>query len=286
MINSKKIVFSLIMATYNRKDEVESFVKSLLKQSFDLNKVELIIVDQNKDQLLNEIVRRYKSSLNIKHINSGTLGLSVNRNIGIANAQGDILSFPDDDCEYYENTLQNVYSIFAKDRNLTTVLGQIVDYSNKKVFRNWPNKKIEVTKNNFYRLNSSITIFTKSVSARFDEKLGIGSRFGSCEDADYLYSIINMQNKNNVGYDPEVLVYHPHPDIKLLKPAKILAYGLGFGAFCKKNKSLPILFLYCKVAFYQFVMLFLSILKINGLEFRRRFLSLYSIIKGFLIYKK
>ena len=47
-----EIIFSLIMATYNRKKDVENFIISLLTQSFDLHKVESTIVDQNKHGLL------------------------------------------------------------------------------------------------------------------------------------------------------------------------------------------------------------------------------------------
>lgn len=285
MFNADNIVFSLIMATYNRKDEVDSFINSIVNQNFDVNKIELIIVDQNKDELLTEVVEKYSSKLNIKHIKSEVLGLSVSRNIGIDKAQGEILSFPDDDCEYYKDTLQTVYSRFISDQNLITLLGQIIDYSDKKVFRNWPNKEIEVTKNNFYTLNSSITLFTKSILTRFDEKLGLGNKFGSCEDADYLYSVLNRSKEEKVQYDPQVKVYHPHPNLELLKPKKVVSYGLGFGGFCKKNRSSPILFLYCKVTVYQMVMLILAVVKMNRLELRRRFLSLRSIIKGYIIYK-
>lgn len=274
------------MATYNRKDEVESFIKSVVcQENFDLNKVELIVVDQNKNELLTDVVRKYSSQLNIKHIKSEVLGLSVNRNIGINKAKGRILSFPDDDCEYYKDTLHTVYSRFSSDQSLIALLGQIIDYSDKKVFRNWPNTEIVVTKSNFYTLNSSITLFTTSTRTYFDEKLGLGNKFGSCEDADYLYSLINRGGEGRVQYEPQVKIYHPHPNLKLLTPEKIVSYGLGFGGFCKKNRSLSIIFLYYKVMVYQLMMLILATVKINRLELRRRVLSLYSIVKGYIVYR-
>ena len=48
--------FSLIMATYGREKEVDSFLKSIKKSNYDLELVEVIIVDQNDKISLNPIV--------------------------------------------------------------------------------------------------------------------------------------------------------------------------------------------------------------------------------------
>jgi glycosyltransferase involved in cell wall biosynthesis len=86
---------SLILATVNRVNELEIFLKSLSNQTYQ--KFELILVDQNMDARLNEIVNKYRSTCKIKHIQAER-GLSKARNVGFHHITGDIVAFPDDDC--------------------------------------------------------------------------------------------------------------------------------------------------------------------------------------------
>ena len=50
--------FSLIMATYGRKDEVGCFLESLMNSNYPMDKVEVIIVDQNKEIDLEPIISK------------------------------------------------------------------------------------------------------------------------------------------------------------------------------------------------------------------------------------
>ena len=203
-----EIIFSLIMATYNRELEVECYIKSLLVQNFDITKLELIIIDQNQNDILLNIVDKFKHELNIIHIKSKTLGLSINRNIGIKIAKGDIYAFPDDDCTYYPDTLSTVYQKFLNHPETTTLMGQIIDIDGHKIIRNWPDQVIKLSAYNFFKLYSSITIFTRRKNFYFDTRLGVGSQFGSYEDADYVFTLL-QENKQATYYDPTVKVAHP-----------------------------------------------------------------------------
>lgn len=281
--NKPEIIFSLILATYNRKEEVACFIDSLLHQDFDLNKIELIIVDQNKDDLLLNLINSFKKYLNIVHIKSEILGLSVNRNIGIKIAKGNILSFPDDDCTYHDNTLSEVYHLFSESNVVTTVLGQIIDDNGNKIIRNWPNHAIKITPHNFFTLYSSITIFTQCKDCYFDIRLGVGNKYGSYEDADYILALLKA-DREAMYYYPDVKVSHPQLNITTMPPGKIINYGLGFGAFCKKNLSPAILFLYLNVIAYHSAMMGLALLRLNYLEFKKRYLSIISRIKGFIVF--
>ena len=55
--------FSLIMATYGRKDEVGCFLESLMNSNYTMDKVEVIIVDQNKEIDLEPIISKYKEKI-------------------------------------------------------------------------------------------------------------------------------------------------------------------------------------------------------------------------------
>ena len=102
--------FSLITATLGRVAEIENLLISLSKQTY--KDFELILVDQNSHRFIEEIVRRYESIISIIYIRSNRRGLSYNRNIGLDVATGEIVGFPDDDCTYSKNVLEDVKNSF------------------------------------------------------------------------------------------------------------------------------------------------------------------------------
>jgi len=58
---------SLIIPTYGRYTEVERLLCSLTKQTHSLQKIEIIIVDQNDTIDLSPIINKFVSILNIVH---------------------------------------------------------------------------------------------------------------------------------------------------------------------------------------------------------------------------
>lgn len=232
---------SLVVATVNRFQEVDDLLKSILDSSYDKKKIEVIIVDQNKKKDLTEVIFKY-NTLNIKHIKSERKGLSKNRNIGIRISTGEIICFPDDDCKFLNDTIFNVIEEFKKNIKLEVLMGRIIDENGKDCIRKWQKKECKINKKNFYLKNSSITIFKRNLEKQYyDENFGVGSKYGSCEDADFLFRV--LEKNVLIVYKPNIVMYHPSfkGKISLEKAEK---YGEGFGAFCKKNLSLYIGVLY------------------------------------------
>ena len=97
---------SLILPTLNRTDDLAVFLDSLLEQTY--KDFELIVVDQNEGNEVFEIVKDYEEDFKIKYVKSDEKGLSLNRNRGLILMKGEIVGFPDDDCEYSPDTLEKV----------------------------------------------------------------------------------------------------------------------------------------------------------------------------------
>ena len=275
--------FSLIMATYGRKAEIDTFLKSIEQQQYDTLKVEIIIVDQNDKIVLDDICVKYSNKLNIKHIKSDRKGLSFNRNIGLSSAIGEIIAFPDDDCTYYPETLVEVEDYFQNHDDVDVVLGKIYDRKIKKnIIRNWKDYVYKINMNNFFLSFSSITIFTKKSDIVFDNEFGVGTFFGSNEDGDYILEHLNESKL--IYYSPTIEVWHPDFSSDILRHEKIYSYGLGFGALVKKHLSLPIVFLFFQSLFFHIFKLILAILSMNSYEIKKRYLSITSRMKGFYLY--
>lgn len=233
-MSNKDLKFSLIVATYGRERELKDLFNSLLNS--DYKNFEIILVDQNVGGWLVDLVCEFSTKLNIKHIKSEKKGLSLNRNIGLLSATGDVVCFPDDDCTYYNDTL-NVVNDFFNTTSFDFVLGRIYDRSLKcNVIKSWPKTERVLNYLNTYFYSSSITIFSRVKQIRFDERLGAGTYLGSCEDPDYI--LRHMKNDLHGRYTPKIEVNHPIPTLDSFNINKRISYARGFGFFLKKHIGL------------------------------------------------
>jgi len=272
---------SLICATYNRTIELEQLLKSLVAQTY--KNFEIVIVDQNKNGLIDHVCQYYKQYLDLIHVKSNQLGLSINRNLGIKVAVGNILGFPDDDCTYYPDTLESIYNIFSYS-NLDILYGQIYNRQAKKgVMRKWPGKPFTFTNLKQIMLySSSIVIFTKNrLSNRFDENFGVNQNFGALEDIELCYR--HFIKKNKLIYSPSVQVCHPEVSSTFLNSNKAYNYGRGWGAFFAKYIDFKILPLFIGIFGYVGI-LFLRDMFLLRPTAKGRLYSLSGRINGFFDY--
>jgi glycosyltransferase involved in cell wall biosynthesis len=218
------------MATLGRSREIEIFLEKLKIQTY--RSFELVIVDQNPDDRVFDVYSRYKGFFPVKYFKSDRIGLSVNRNIGLANCDGDIIAFPDDDCEYSEDTLERVFNFFNKNSGFDFYTCNTKDKTRDASIFKGPEFDSPVTLKNFMRTAISFTIFVRSDRIggfRFDEQLGVGAVYGSGEESDLLLFL--LKNKSGGFYHAGDYIYHP---FKPLDSERALYYGRGYGALHKK----------------------------------------------------
>lgn len=277
------MIFSLILATYGRSEEIEDLFESLVQQSIGTENFEIIVVDQNETIDLSALVDNYSKKLNIRHIRSLKKGLSLNRNIGIDIAKGKYICFPDDDCTYYPDTLQTAYFHLRKP-NTNAVFGAIRHRpSGENIIRDWPSSETELTRLNFFDLFSSITIFTSKNNFRFNEKLGVGCYFGACEDNDYTYNLV--KELRGCFYYSDLEVWHPKIQLKDTPKEKNISYGLGWGAFFAIHKfDIFIVRLFIPALAYHILLAAVSVVRGDMVSASRRFDSFTSRVRGFFEY--
>jgi glycosyltransferase involved in cell wall biosynthesis len=229
---------SLILATKGRVEEVDRFVRSLAHQGH--GDLELIVVDQNEDSRLEAILAGAKLPFPIIHLRSKS-GLSHARNVGLASATGDIISFPDDDCWYPEGLLARVVSEFRSDRSVDGLTGRSEDGQGQASGGNFSRDHGRVDLNNVWKRGISYTIFLRSsvcsAVGPFDEELGVGAHtpFGSGEETDYLIRTIKLGF--NIQYLPDLVVFHPNPILYNSNHcSKAFRYGVGMGRVLSKHR--------------------------------------------------
>ena len=279
-----EIKISLVVATIGRETELIEFLESLVNQIYSKSKFEVIIVDQNDSDFLIKIIEEYSKVLQIVHIRSKQKGLSYNRNLGIIKSKGTYISVPDDDCQYYPDTLDIVAKYLEKVSPPHMIIGKVFDRNRQAyIFKKTPSEQKSVNKSNFYRLVSSITLFFEKSEIKFDENFGIGSKYHSNEDGDLILQFLNKNRR--IVYCPDVECNHPPYSSSNMSLQKLYLYGIGFGALCKKHLSLLILILYFKVIAFQLIMLCKHLVLFDKENSMRRKEALLGRLAGFFCFK-
>lgn len=273
------IEISLIISTYGRYEELDLLLKSLSEQEFDLKAFEVIIVDQNEILDLQSLVEKYKEVLTMNYCKVTFKGLSKAKNKGIELARGRILTFPDDDCTFYADTISNAIGYLQENPAVDVVYGKVFDRQTKRnIMRNWSNTQLELNLLNFSLNYSAITCFTKS-RMKFDENYGVGSAIASGEELDYIIRAIN--EGLIVKYTPAIEVWHPELNINTMPVGKIYNYAYGYAAILRKNINLTIFLIFICSLGYQLVRLLFSILSKDFIKYK---MAVKGRIKGFLKY--
>ena len=88
--------FSIIIPVYNRENEVDELLRSLVQQdSFDF---EVIIVEDGSTIPCDKIVGKYSDKISVQYYFKQNEGRSIARNYGIERAKGEYFIFFDSDC--------------------------------------------------------------------------------------------------------------------------------------------------------------------------------------------
>ncbi|WP_296150894.1 glycosyltransferase [uncultured Flavobacterium sp.] len=89
--------FSFIIPVYNRPDEIEELLQSLVLQNYT-NSFEVLIVEDGSTIPCDAVIEGYRDKLNISYFFKKNSGPGDSRNFGMRNAQGDYFLILDSDC--------------------------------------------------------------------------------------------------------------------------------------------------------------------------------------------
>lgn len=101
-----RLSVSIIIAIYNRKDELSELLKSLTLQTDQ--DFEVVIVDDGSRVDLKPVVQSFQDKLNIQYFYKDNSGPGLSRNYGAERAKNDWLVFVDSDVEVEKDYIQNI----------------------------------------------------------------------------------------------------------------------------------------------------------------------------------
>ena len=239
------IRLSLVIATYNRAEQLMVTLASVATQHHPTTEWECVVVDNNSKDDTAQRVEKFSTEhpeLNIRYIFEPKQGLSHARNAGIGASQGDIIACIDDAERIVEGFVGAYISLFDSHPDAMTAGGRIIaDYPTGRP--RWMSHYSERPIANPMDFGSHIKLFPKSripgggnmamrrkvfdIVGLFDTTLGrTGKRLIGGEESDLFERIAKHDMK--CYYQPEAIMYHIIPEEKLTADYfERLAYNTG-----------------------------------------------------------
>jgi glycosyltransferase involved in cell wall biosynthesis len=224
--------FSLIVCSLGRRDELVDLFDSLVRQN--RTDFETILVDQNTDDRLADVVKQFASRFALKHIRMNGTGASRARNLGLDHAIGELIGFPDDDCQYLDGYLDRVDQIFSEDPSIGCISGYPTASVSADIGVDWQTERMDLNPVNVLNRCQEFTIFLRGENLRglrYNERLGVGAQtlWGAEEGPDFLIRLV--QTGCRLIYFPFLFIYHPDK-IATITPRTLeraVAYARGRG---------------------------------------------------------
>uniref|UniRef100_UPI0040572236 glycosyltransferase family 2 protein n=1 Tax=Alistipes sp. TaxID=1872444 RepID=UPI0040572236 len=244
---------SIIIATYNNAKSLERTLESVAKQDADCGVWECVIVNNNStDDTALRVASFTKShsNLNIRLVDEPQQGLSHARNRGIAESQGEILAFIDDDETVNEGFVSAYIDLFHNHGAFAAagVVKACYDSQRPKWMSHYTEKMIanpiDLGKN-IVTITSTITpaggnmAFNREVFnlyGGFDIDLGRkGNKLFGGEENELFDRLRNLGER--IYYTPKAIVYHHIADRKLTpEHFEKLSYGVGVSKLLRAQK--------------------------------------------------
>ncbi len=232
------MLFSLIISTKGRVSEMERLFMSLLEQT--VQDFEIILADQNEDDRLAGVVSDSRWKDRVTHLKSSG-GVSRGRNEGLDRATGEIVGFPDDDCCYPPQLLEQVAHFFETQPDYGFLSGRSVADDGEDSVSRHAALASPIRRTSIHAQCIEFAFFIRRSQLgelRFDENMGTGARtpWHSDEGPDLM---LRLQDQGVQGYyDPAYAVWHPRPvrsyDAKAIE--RSYRYACGGGYFLRKHR--------------------------------------------------
>jgi glycosyltransferase involved in cell wall biosynthesis len=221
------MVLSIVICTYNRIRLLPFCLESILKQDYNKDDIEIILVNNNSTDNTSEYYNNFRTNnqkFPFEYFDETNQGLSFARNRGIKESKGEYVAFVDDDAilrpDYFTNIIRFIHKYPDCDafggKILVHFEGEPPKWENKYInsmfgYFNVGDQPFVFDKTNYPR--GSNMIFKNSLIKEvgdFNTKLGRVKRgLEGNEEKDLFQRIYNA--KKEVRYDPTLVVEHIAP---------------------------------------------------------------------------
>lgn len=234
---------SVVVPTKDRPDALDQCLGSL--QASEHDAFEIIVVDQSEGDATSKVVSRLADG-RVRYLRQSGAGASRARNAGVAASRGSVIAFTDDDCTVPGRWLRQIEAGCTGPRAAGVVLGALrsaLADSYERFTPSWAPTRVRLLRwawqSTFAGEGASANMGVRrevcELIGGFDEQLGAGARFRSCEDNDFTERALRAGF--TVLQDPRIEVLHWGARNRLDGGADRLRYDYsrGYGAMLAKH---------------------------------------------------
>ena len=233
------MLLSLVVGSVDRTEELSKLLQGFQSQTF--RDFEVIVVDQNEDDRLVSILKSFEGLFPLRHIRSSVRNISHARNVGLAAARGEIVGFPDDDCQYLPDTMTLVVRHFVENPSLAILAGNHQSPSGALVNGRWTGQSCNIDDRTVWTTVMGSSLWIRTAPARevggFDPAIGPGTPWGSGEEPDFVLSL--LRRGYHGYYDVAIGILHPDKRLSSSAIARAFLYGAGTGRVLRKHAIAP-----------------------------------------------
>jgi len=197
---------SVVVPTYNRATILVHCLGFLEAQTLDVDSYEVIVVDDGSVDNTAEVCKAFvqTTSTRLIYLRGPHKGPAAARNLGIAEARGEIVAFIDDDCEASKDWLQQLSAPF-NDLDIMGVEGKVVRHPDCTPFTHFVEN-----------LNGGLFL-TANVAYRREALEAVGGfnenyRHAAAEDWDLAFRILDRGGV--IRFCPEASMVHAPVPVK------------------------------------------------------------------------
>jgi glycosyltransferase involved in cell wall biosynthesis len=226
--------FSLIVATLGRTTELEKLFASIAAQG--RNDIEIIVVDQNDDARLEPLLAAIPQNIAVTRLRMTEKNVSRARNFGMDAARGEIIAWPDDDCWYPMDLLNQVDQWYRAHSEYSVFSVGARDEDGVSSGNRWIQDSCDITPFNSLRTTFCSSLFISDLGAsraiRFDESLNRG------EETDFVLRLLRTGLRGR--FEKKFYVCHPRRDMLsgTVSVERAKSYGSGMGALARRHSLL------------------------------------------------
>jgi len=223
----KKPILSIIIPTHNSDQTIERCIRSLTSQSFPREKFEIIVVDDGSKDQTSSLAKKAGAD---KVIITEPCFQGKARNIGVENANGNLLGFIDSDCEAKDGWVETI----IKELETLNAISGPIENGNPQSKVAWAEYFVEFCAFNEFRKRSSIRTMPGCNIACLKESF---SKAGGFSEVPLSEDIMFSQSLRREGFEQ---IFVPEMQIRHLcrtDPNKFLDNHKLLGRFFVRNRK-------------------------------------------------
>ena len=201
-----KYDISVIIPVYNTEKWVEDTIKSVLKQKYDISKIQLVIVNDgspdNSDAIISKYAEKYD---NILYVNKENEGLSKTRNLALSLSKGRYILFLDSDDTISSDTVQSIVPFFDEHYDeIDLVSYKLIPIRDGKELKQHYRQRY-LTKTGIYDLTeknnwfASVTTMNYCIKNKFENNIKFDTTPGFYHE-DQKFSMDIIKEKMKIGF--------------------------------------------------------------------------------------